>query len=210
MPDFSFENEITQPTCGIDEVGRGPLAGPVVAACVFIPEKIRTHEFIKQIQDSKKISEGKRLNLYAHITEHCPYGIGQCSPQEIDKINIFWATMQAMERAYAQMRNHANSQHANYHCLIDGNKLPTQLAAHASAIVKGDGRSVSIAAASIVAKVTRDKIMTDLAAQYPVYGWERNAAYPTKEHLLALSKHGITSHHRQSFKPVKALLCSSS
>lgn len=198
MPDFSIENEIKGDICGIDEVGRGPLAGPVVAACVFIPLDVRELSFIQQIQDSKRLSKSKLLELYALITEHCTVGLGQCSPAEIDELNILWATMEAMKRAYADMGRMCD------HALIDGNRIPPEMPCSATAVVKGDGKSVSIAAASIVAKVTRDRMMAELAVKYPQYGWERNAAYPTKEHRAALMKHGVTPHHRRSFRPVKA------
>lgn len=199
MPDFSFENEIGGLVCGIDEVGRGPLAGPVVTACVYVPDDVREFGFIQQIQDSKKLSKPKLLELYVLIKEHCTVGIGQCSPAEIDELNILWATMEAMKRAYLDMGREYD------HALIDGNRIPPEMPCPATAVVKGDGRSVSIAAASIVAKVTRDQIMAELGREYPQYGWERNAAYPTKEHKVAIEAHGVTPHHRRSFGPVKRL-----
>ena len=199
MPDFELENEIGGLVCGLDEVGRGPLAGPVVAACAYVPDEICEMDFIHEIQDSKKLSKSKLLSLYALITEHCTYGIGQCSPAEIDEMNILQASLEAMRRAYVDMGLEC------VHALVDGNKLP-QLPCPATPVVKGDGKSVSIAAAAIVAKVTRDRIMAELAAEYPHYGWERNAAYPTKEHREALAEHGVTPHHRRSFKPVLQVL----
>lgn len=205
MADFSLENTHDGLVCGIDEVGRGPLAGPVVAACVHIPSPIRTYEFIKQIQDSKKLSKSKLLTVRTDIIAHCPYGIGLCTPEEIDELNILWASMLAMRRAFDDFKRKISSSD-DIHCLVDGNRIPKDLPAPASAIVKGDSKSKSIAAASILAKVHRDQIMQDLADSHPEYGWAKNAAYPTKEHLQALQIHGITKHHRKSFKPVKALL----
>lgn len=199
MPDFSLENEIGGLVCGLDEVGRGPLAGPVVAACAYVPDDIREMDFIDEIQDSKKLSKSKLLRLYGLITEHCTYGIGQCSPAEIDEMNILQASLEAMRRSYVDMGLECG------HALVDGNKLP-DMPCPASAVVKGDGKSVSIAAAAIVAKVTRDRIMAELAADFPHYGWERNAAYPTAEHKAALLEHGVTPHHRKSFAPVRRLL----
>lgn len=204
MPDFSLENKIDGLVCGLDEVGRGPLAGPVVAACVFIPPEARTLDFIQYIQDSKKLSKSKLLTLHTHIRSHCIVGLGQCSPTEIDALNILWASMEAMKRAHTAACNAFGRPFD--HALVDGNRLPPAMPCAATPVIKGDSTSRSIAAASIIAKVTRDRIMESLAQDHPHYGWERNAAYPSKEHLLALQTHGITPHHRRSFKPVKALL----
>lgn len=200
MPDFSIETECAYPVCGIDEVGRGPLAGPVVAACVYIPETIRAEEWIAEIKDSKKLSENKLNHLFEQIYGSCPHGIGILSPQEIDRMNILQASLKAMEKAYITM----NTPMAM--ALIDGNKLPDNLPCPARAIVKGDHHSTSIAAASIVAKVTRDRIMRDLAAKFPHYGWESNVGYPSKKHKDALAQYGITPHHRKSYAPVAAII----
>ena len=197
MPDFTLEDAHGGLVCGLDEVGRGPLAGPVVAACVYISAECRTLPFIGDIKDSKKLRHPKRLSLDALIRQHCAWGIGQCEPEEIDAINILQASLKAMERAYAAMNAPADL------ALIDGNRLPKSLPCAGKAVVKGDGISTSIAAASIVAKVHRDKIMGQLAAEFPQYGWERNAAYPTAEHLAAIQIHGVTPHHRRSFGPVR-------
>lgn len=204
MPDFSLEDECHGSVCGLDEVGRGPLAGPVIAACVFIPPDKRTLDFIEYIQDSKKLSKPKLLALHTQIKTHCVIGVGECAPAEIDQLNILWASLEAMKRAYNQAC--AAYGGAFDHALIDGNRLPPAFSCPANAIVKGDQKSKSIAAASIIAKVTRDARMSALAEDFPHYGWERNAAYPSPEHLRALEKHGVTPHHRRSFKPVKALL----
>ena len=199
-PDFSLEDKIPGPVCGIDEAGRGPLAGPVVAACVHIPKDVRVFEFIKYINDSKKLTDKKREFLFIKITEHCSYGIAHCTPYEIDEMNILQASLTAMERAFALMPQQAE------HALIDGNKIPKNLPCSCTPVVKGDARSISIAAASILAKVTRDRIMRALAQDHPHYGWERNAGYPTAEHRAALALHGPTEHHRRSFGPVRAVL----
>lgn len=196
-PDFTHEDQFDGPVCGLDEVGRGPLAGPVVAACVYIPEDKRTLEFVPQIRDSKKIAWKKLEELYDLICTHFEYGIAECSAQEIDEINILQASLRAMERAHEKMDTETQ------HALIDGNRLPKSLPCPATAIVKGDSKSVSIAAASILAKVTRDRIMHKLAEEHPFYGWDTNVGYPTKQHLDGIEQNGITDHHRRSFAPVR-------
>ncbi len=199
MPDFTFEDQYEGIICGIDEVGRGPLSGPVVAAAVIIPKEVRKMEFISAIQDSKKLSAIKREYLHTEIVKHCPYAITEIQPAEIDEINILQASLKAMKTAckYLMPINQA---------LIDGNKIPQNLPCSAQAIVKGDAKSVSIAAASIIAKVHRDKIMQELDRQYPQYGWSSNAGYPTKQHRDALLQYGITPHHRKSFAPVRGII----
>lgn len=183
---------------GTDEAGRGPLAGPVVAAAVIIPEAF-PEKLAKAINDSKQISEKKREQLFPHIIECCIHGIAECSAQEIDKINILQASLLAMKRAVLQL----STQPA--FVLVDGNKSPNIPNMKNIPIVKGDSKSLSIAAASILAKVTRDRLMQKLHADFPYYGWDHNAGYPTAEHLAALQTHGITPHHRQSFGPVRNL-----
>ncbi len=199
MPDFSLEDAIDGVVCGLDEVGRGPLAGPVVAACVVVPDDVRGMEFVGSLRDSKKLSKKKLVALHALITAHCPYAAVRVEAEEIDRVNILQASLLAMARSLEQMDVRID------HALVDGNKLP-DVPCPATAVIKGDNVSSSIAAASIVAKVTRDRIMADLAVEHPHYGWERNAAYPTKEHLDALKVHGVTMHHRRSFAPVKRAL----
>lgn len=196
MPDFSLEDLYGSRVCGLDEVGRGPLAGPVVAGCVYIPPEKRGLPFISEIKDSKKLSEKKRTDLNLLIREHCIWGIAECSPAEIDEMNILWASLKAMERALNAAAFEPDA------ALVDGNHLPKTLPCPGYAIVKGDSLSTSIAAASIIAKVHRDRIMNDLSLQYPHYGWDKNAAYPTPEHLVALNIYGVTPHHRKSFGPV--------
>ena len=197
VADFSIENECGQGLiAGVDEAGRGPLCGPVVAAAVIFSN--RDIEIPVVIRDSKKMSAKSRAIAYDWITKNTIWAVGECGPAEIDELNILWASMRAMERAVAALSRVPEL------CLIDGNRVPKNL--QGRAVVKGDAKSLSIAAASIIAKETRDKIMRDLAVQFPQYGWDRNAGYPTPEHLMAIEKYGITPYHRQSFGPVKNAL----
>ncbi|MCK0141287.1 ribonuclease HII [Aliiroseovarius sp. F20344] len=200
VPDFSFETTaIERGYCyiaGVDEVGRGPLAGPVTAAAVILnPEDIP-----EGLNDSKALSAKRREALWETIHDKACVCIAHASVEEIDELNILRASHLAMERAVAGL-----SQSADY-LLIDGNQTPRDLTLPSETIVKGDARSVSISAASIVAKTARDRIMVDLAQQYPGYGWETNAGYPSKSHRLALQNLGVTPHHRRSFKPVHNIL----
>ncbi len=199
MPDFSLENEHDGPVFGLDEVGRGPLSGPVVAACVYIPEDLRTLPFVSEIRDSKALSEKKLERLYGEITTHFEWCVAEISPAEIDEINILQASLKAMAMSLLQMET------VPVHALVDGNKLPN-LPCPARAVVKGDSKSVSIAAASIVAKVTRDRIMRELHKTHPHYGWSTNVGYPSKVHLAGIVAHGITEHHRKSYAPVRNFL----
>lgn len=197
IPDFSIENETNASfIAGVDEAGRGPLCGPVVAAAVIFPN--RDIEIPVIIRDSKKMSPAQRATAYDWIIRNTIWATGQCSPTEIDELNILWASMCAMERAVAGLNQKPDV------CLIDGNRVPKNLCGRA--IVKGDAKSLSIAAASIIAKETRDRIMHELATQFPMYGWDKNAGYPTTEHLCAIEKYGITEHHRKTFGPVKKAL----
>jgi len=200
MPDFSFERALQGrgflTIAGVDEVGRGPLAGPVVAAAVVLdPENIPTG-----LRDSKKLTAAKREALFLPICRSSQFSIAQASVEEIDEINILQATFLAMRRALHGLPTCADF------ALIDGNRLPAALPCRADAIVKGDDRSLSIAAASIIAKVSRDRQMVDLAQQFPGYGWETNAGYGTKQHMIGLNALGATPHHRRSFKPVHNIL----
>ncbi len=196
-PDFSLENKAGGLVCGLDEVGRGPLAGPVVAACVYIPEEKRKLDFVPQIRDSKKLTPEKLERLYGLISEHFVFAITEISPQEIDKINILQASLLAMKKSYEKIRDVSLT-----HALVDGNHCP-KLACSSTPVIKGDNLSVSIAAASIMAKVTRDRIMEKLAEEHPHYGWERNVGYPSPEHLEAINRHGITPYHRKTYAPVR-------
>jgi len=181
---------------GVDEVGRGPLCGPVTAAAVILnPDDIP-----EGLNDSKKMTAKKRDALYDEILAKADCCIAHATVQEIDEINILRASHLAMTRAIAGLTK------APDHILIDGNMIPRGLTTSAEAVVKGDGRSLSIAAASIIAKVARDRIMGDLAIDFPGYGWEKNAGYGTKQHLEALRALGVTPHHRRSFKPIHNIL----
>lgn len=199
-PNFDFEKAALKNgafvVAGVDEVGRGPLCGPVTAAAVVLdPDNIPPG-----LNDSKKLTEKKRLILSEEIMASADCCIAHASVEEIDEINILRAAHLAMERAVAGLKRPAD------YALIDGNMIPKGLHIPAESVVKGDGRSVSIAAASIIAKVERDRIMSDLAAEFPGYGWEKNAGYGTKQHLEALRTLGVTPHHRRSFKPVYNIL----
>ncbi len=202
MTDFSIENGLNGQISGVDEAGRGPLAGPVVAAAVIF--KTQTLNFLELIDDSKKLSEKKRLKAYDYLINcnEMKYGIGICSPQEIDRLNILKATFTAMERALKKLKEQKEEISI---ALIDGNHAP-KIFCKTQAIIKGDGKSTSIAAASIIAKTTRDEIMKELAKNHPEYGWEQNFGYPTKEHVLAIKKYGITEHHRKTFAPIAQII----
>lgn len=193
-PDFSLEIATgAQLIAGIDEAGRGPLCGPVVAAAVIFPR--HDIEIPVIIRDSKQMTPAQRACAYDWITNNTIWAVAECSPAEIDELNILWASMTAMKRAIDKLPA------APDHCLIDGNRLPPDLIG--TAVVRGDTKSLSIAAASIIAKQTRDKIMHLLAQQYPQYGWDKNAGYPTKSHLQAIDQYGINEHYRKSFGPIK-------
>ena len=205
MPDFSHEKAFTTHglVFGIDEAGRGPWCGPVVAACVCFPNFEISSELANQINDSKKLSATKREQLFPLIMHSGAYiGIGQASAQEIDKLNILQATFLAMHRA---IEDAAQKGYKADFALIDGNRLP-QWEIPCQCLIKGDSLSLSIAAASIIAKVTRDHIMQELAKDYPEYGWEKNAGYGTADHITALQQYGVTPHHRKTYKPIQKLL----
>ena len=187
---FDWENRIGGRVAGIDEAGRGPWAGPVVAAAVLL-DRARCPD---GLNDSKQLTEAARERLDCAV-----FGIGMASVAEIDTLNIHWATMLAMERAVAALGCVVD------HLLVDGNRLP-RWQHQATAIVGGDGLSRSIAAASIIAKVTRDRMMAGLDADCPGYGWARNKGYGTPEHARGLAALGVTAHHRRSFEPVRARL----
>ncbi|GLQ35654.1 ribonuclease HII [Amylibacter marinus] len=182
---------------GVDEVGRGPWAGPVTAAAVILdPDNIP-----EGLNDSKKLSAKRREALFGPIMDTAWVSVVHVEVSEIDQINILQATFRAMERAVAGLDSPD-------HILVDGNKIPPNLPCAASAHIKGDAKSVSVAAASIIAKVTRDRLMLDLSKSYPGYGWETNAGYGTKIHQLGLRNLGVTPHHRRSFKPIHNILYS--
>ncbi|WP_374637063.1 ribonuclease HII [Paracoccus sp. (in: a-proteobacteria)] len=200
-PDYALEEAAfragARVVAGVDEVGRGPLAGPVTAAAVVL-DIARMPE---GINDSKKLPPKRREMLALAIMESCDWAVGHASVEEIDALNILRASHLAMCRALAGLRQRPDL------ALIDGNMLPRDLPMPGQAVVKGDARSLSIAAASLVAKLLRDRIMVDLAQQHPGYGWEVNAGYPTKAHRQALLDLGVTPYHRRSFKPVHNILC---
>ena len=203
MPDFQLEDESLKPVAGFDEAGRGPWAGPVVASAVILPRDAMPVSLLTKLDDSKKVRKTARETLFAELRAVAEIGIGITSPAEIDEFNILQASMLAMQRAAKGLTIKPAS------ALVDGNHAP-DIPYAVKTIVKGDGRSLSIAAASIVAKVTRDRIMADLSKKYPGYGWESNAGYGTKEHYNALLQLGATPEHRQSFTPIRNLLTTSS
>ncbi|TAH36201.1 MAG: ribonuclease HII [Alphaproteobacteria bacterium] len=184
---------------GVDEAGRGPCAGPVVAAALILPNGVEKYSWAEQIKDSKKLTAQKRDYLFSHLTEHCVSAVAECSVEEIDQLNILWATMLAMKRAVESLAT------APQKILVDGNRLPDVKIA-GEAVVGGDDKYLCIAAASIIAKVTRDRIMQKLAVEFPHYGWGDNSGYATKTHLTAMDRYGITTHHRKSYAPVAKTL----
>lgn len=201
MPDYAFEaaalSRGARLVAGVDEVGRGPLAGPVTAAAVILDPR----DIPDGLNDSKQLTASRREALADWLMAHCDWSVAHVGVDEIDRLNIYHASHAAMCRAIAGLRQRP--------CLVlvDGNRVPRDLSCPGEAIVKGDARSLTIAAASIIAKVLRDRVMVDLAQQHPGYGWEANAGYPTPAHKLALLDLGVTPHHRRSFAPVHNILC---
>lgn len=178
---------------GVDEVGRGPLIGSVITACVVLPKDFK----LEGLTDSKNLSEKKRDKFYDVIMDSAlAVGIGECSEKEIDKYNIYEATKIAMKRAIDE----ANKKIKIEHVLIDA--MPLDIDIPTTSIIKGDAKSISIAAASVIAKVTRDRMMYELDKKYPMYDLAHNKGYPTKKHIGAIEKYGITKYHRLSYKPV--------
>ncbi|MEO5938744.1 MAG: ribonuclease HII [Sphingomonas sp.] len=195
MPGLKHEKLCLAPVVGVDEAGCAPLAGPVVAAAVILPAR----GIPRGIDDSKKLSAAERQRLHDRLRKCAIVGVGIVENDEIDVLNIYWARMKAMTLAVEQLCAVLGCDPG--HVLVDGNRLP-RWSYQATAIVRGDGISLSIAAASIVAKHTRDQIMIAHAESYPHYGWQRNKGYPAPEHLRALQEHGPTPLHRRSFAPV--------
>ena len=180
---------------GVDEVGRGPLIGPVVTACVVLPSNF----VLEGLTDSKKLSEKKREKFYDYIVENCTaYAVGECSPEEIDEYNIYEATKEAMKEAISSCTV------VPQHVLIDA--MPLDIDIPTTSIIKGDLKSITISAASVIAKVTRDRMLAELDSRYPMYDFIHNKGYPTKKHLEAISKYGIIEEHRKSYGPVKKYL----
>ena len=199
MPDFALERAAGGIVAGIDEAGRGPWAGPVVAAAVILDAATLPPMLADGLDDSKALSPTRRRELYRRLLECAEMGVGAASVREIEADNILRATLTAMGRALAALPRRPAA------ALVDGNRRP-DIPCRVETVVRGDSRSMSIAAASIVAKVTRDDIMARLSARYPAFAWERNAGYGTAEHRRALERHGPTPHHRRSFAPIRALL----
>jgi ribonuclease HII len=201
VPDFLQEEAFLarglSPVAGVDEVGRGPLAGPVVAAAVILETGALPQESLSLIADSKALSAKRREALSAVILGQLPVGLGRAEVEEIDEINILQASLLAMTRAVAALPVPPGA------LLVDGNRLPARLPCEALAVVKGDARCLSVACASIVAKVARDAEMDRLALEHPGYGWESNRGYGTADHLAALKRLGATPWHRRSFRPVR-------
>ena len=199
MPDSSFERAAQRKgfeiVAGVDEVGRGPWAGPVYAAAAIIDTRALARSGLTSLDDSKKLSAARREDLFDRLSASAILGIGSCSVAEIDRLNIFQATMLAMQRAVAALPV------APHYALVDGNKAP-DLACPCETIIEGDARSYSIAAASIVAKVTRDRVMVELAKSFPFYAWESNKGYGTAAHRAGLDRYGVSEHHRRSFAPI--------
>jgi len=194
-PTFDIEDQIPGIIAGIDEAGRGPLAGPVVAAAVVLDPAAMP----AGLRDSKTLSEKRRGALATLIWKTSAVGVGVASVDEIDQVNILQATLLAMSRAAANLPVRPAA------CIVDGNIKP-KLRVPAYTVVKGDAKSFSIAAASIIAKTTRDRMMRELAREFPYYAWERNKGYGVAAHREALALHGVTPHHRKSFAPIHNML----
>lgn len=200
MPSFDLEEQYPGIVVGVDEAGRGPWAGPVVAAAMIIERNNFPKSLLHHINDSKALTQQKREKLFEALInlqgKACFFGIGQASVEEIDQYNILQATYLSMDRAVKALPTSPDV------VLIDGRGQP-KWSYKTLSVIKGDSLSYSIAAASIIAKVTRDRIMHDLARIHPEYGWKTNAGYGTELHQKALIAHGLTSHHRRSFRPIK-------
>jgi len=198
VPDFTHEAALGARVAGVDEAGRGPLAGPVAAAAVVLdPDKLPLG-----LNDSKALSAARREALFEQIQACAEVSLAFASVEEIDRLNIRAASLLAMRRAVEGLARVPDA------ALIDGNACPEDLPCRGVTLVKGDAKSLSVAAASIIAKVARDRVMTALAAECPGYGWEVNAGYPTAAHRAALLDLGVTPHHRRSFRPVHNILLS--
>ncbi len=198
---YQYEKELHQKNIhyigGVDEVGRGPLIGPVVAACCVLPQDF----ILEGLTDSKKLTEKKREQFYPYIIEHAiAYGVGIVAPEKIDEVNIYEATKLAMKEAIETVQKKISLEHV----LIDAMKLDLDIPS--TSIIKGDAKSISIAAASVIAKVTRDNMMIELDKQYPVYGFKNHKGYPTKKHIEAIHQYGLIEGYRKSYGPVKEVL----
>lgn len=195
--EHELEKEGIQYIGGVDEVGRGPLIGPVVAACCVLPADFH----LEGLTDSKKLSEKKREKFYDYIKEHAlAYGIGEVSPERIDEVNIYQATKEAMHMAIKQVQDQIPLEHV----LIDA--MPLELDIPSTSIIKGDAKSISIAAASVLAKVTRDRMMIELDQKYPMYGFASHKGYPTKKHIEAIHQYGLIDGYRKTYGPIKEMV----
>lgn len=201
MPDFTLEIEAGGLVAGIDEAGRGPWAGPVVAGAAMLDREALETSLLTGLDDSKKLTPAKREALFEALEKSTAAitGVGQASVEEIDSLNILQATYLAMTRALDNLGRSVDL------ALVDGNRAPP-LSCKVQTVIKGDSKSLSIAAASIVAKVTRDRLMGRLAQEHPGYGWETNQGYGTTEHRDGLNRLGVTLHHRKSYAPIRAVL----
>lgn len=198
---YAYEKELWEKEIdyvgGVDEVGRGPLIGPVVTACVVLP-----HDFVLEgLTDSKKLTEKKREQFYDYIMEHAVcVKIGMCSPERIDEINIYQASREAMIEAIEKVAKEIPLGHV----LVDA--MPLDIDIDTTSIIKGDAKSITIAAASVIAKVTRDRMMIELDHKYPMYGFGKHKGYPTKQHLEAIETYGLIEGYRKTYGPVKKIL----
>lgn len=198
---YAYEKELWEKGVsyvgGVDEVGRGPLIGPVVTACVVLP-----HDFVlERLTDSKKLTEKKREQFYDYIMEHAVcVKIGMCSPERIDEINIYQASREAMIEAIEKVAKEIPLEHV----LVDA--MPLDIDIDTTSIIKGDAKSITIAAASVIAKVTRDRMMIELDHKYPMYGFGKHKGYPTKQHLEAIETYGLIDGYRKTYGPVKKIL----
>ena len=200
MPDFSLEDASgAAPIAGVDEAGRGPWAGPVIAAAVILDRDGLDPDLALGLDDSKKVPAARREHLFAALQASARIGVGRAEVADIDSLNILGATLLAMSRAVAALGA------APELVLVDGISVP-DLPCPARTVIGGDGLSLSIAAASIVAKVTRDRLMAELALTHPGYGWERNKGYGTPQHRAALETLGVTPQHRRSFRPIRKIM----
>ena len=197
---YKYENELYSEGIkyigGVDEVGRGPLIGPVVACCCVLPKGFK----LEGLTDSKKLTEKKRDEYYEYLIQNTIYGLGIIDAEKIDEVNIYEATKLAMYEAISNVRKQIDLEYV----LIDA--MPLDLDIPTNSIIKGDAKSISIAAASVIAKVTRDRMMIELDKKYPMYGYAKHKGYPTKAHIEAMHKYGLIEGYRKSYGPVKEML----
>lgn len=197
---YKYENELYAKGIkyigGVDEVGRGPLIGPVVACCCVLPIGFK----LEGLNDSKKLSEKRREEYYEYLKDNTIYGLGIIDADKIDEVNIYEATKLAMYEAIKNVKKQVNLEHV----LIDA--MPLDLDIPNTSIIKGDAKSISIAAASVIAKVTRDRMMIELDKKYPMYGYKKHKGYPTKAHIEAIHKYGLIEGYRKTYGPVKEML----